>query len=199
VTTLSGDRQPGSESGLGGGEGPAAFEEVEARERKGQFSPPRVEIQLASKNVAERLRIPLGTNVISRQQQRFIDEQPWSLQISYYPMSLFQRGAEKLIQAQDIPEGTVKYLAEALQLKQVGYRDRIAVRRANDNELRFFGLREDAGIPMMVLLRTACGVDGNSTEPYPFRFTESVFPGDRNQFIINAGEVHDRLAGPAEV
>ena len=57
---------------------------------------------------------------------------------------------------------------------------------------------------MMVLLRTAYGVEGengddDATEPFPFRFTESVFPGDRNQFIINAGEVPDRLAEPAEV
>jgi GntR family transcriptional regulator len=203
VTTLSGEWQPGTDSGLGGGEGSAAFKEVEARGRQGRFVPPRVEIQLAKKNVAERLRIPLGTNVISRHQQRFIDDQPWSLQTSYYPMSLYERGAKKLLQADDIPEGAVAHLGEVLHLKQVGYRDRIAVRRANDTELRFFGIREDAGIPMMVLLRTAYGVEGengdDATEPFPFRFTESVFPGDRNQFIINAGEVPDRLAEPAEV
>jgi GntR family transcriptional regulator len=199
VTTLSGEWQPGSDSGLGGGEGSAAFNEVEARSREGKFLLPRVEIQLARKKVAERLRVPVGTNVISRHQRRFIDEQPWSLQTSYYPMSLYERGAKKLIQADDIPEGAVRHLGEVLQLKQVGYRDRIAVRRANDSELEFFGLREDAGIPMMVLLRTAYGIDGAASEPFPFRFTESVFPGDRNQFVINAGEVPDRLAEPAEV
>jgi hypothetical protein len=114
-------------------------------------------------------------------------------------MSLYEAGAKKLVQADDIPEGAVRHIGEVLQLKQVGYRDRIAVRRATDDELRFFGLREDAGIPMMVLLRTAYGVNGDANKPFPFRFTESVFPGDRNQFIINAGEVPDRLAGPAEV
>jgi GntR family transcriptional regulator len=201
VTTLSGEWQPESDSGLGGGEGSAAFEEVGARGREGKFLPPRVEIQLARKNVAERLHIPVGTNVVGRHQQRFIDDQPWSLQTSYYPMSLYERGAKKLLQADDIPEGTVAHLGEVLQLKQVGYRDRIAVRRANDTELRFFGLREDAGIPMMVLLRTAYGVEGDSdaNKPFPFRFTESVFPGDRNQFIINVGGVPGRLAEPAEV
>jgi GntR family transcriptional regulator len=200
VTTLSGEWQPESDLGMGGGEGSAAFKEVEARGRQGRFLPPRVEIQLAKKNVAERLRIPLGTNIISRHQQRFIDDQPWSLQTSYYPMSLYERGAKKLLQADDIPEGAVAHLGEVLNLKQVGYRDRIAVRRANDTELRFFGIREDAGIPMMVLLRTAYGVEGDdATEPFPFRFPVSVFPGDRNQFIINAGEVPYRLAKPAEV
>ena len=199
VTTLSGEWQPGSDSGLGGGEGSAAFNEVEARGRKGKFLPPRVEIQLAGKNVSERLRVPPGTNVISRHQRRFIDGQPWSLQTSYYPMCLSDRGAKQLLLAEDIEDGAVKYLGDVLQLKQVGYRDRIAVRRANEHELSFFGLREDANIPVFVLLRTAYGVDGASTEPFPFRFTESVFPSDRNQFVINAGEVPDRLTEPAEV
>jgi GntR family transcriptional regulator len=199
VTTLSGEWQPEPDPGLGGGEGSAAFEEVTARGRDGKFLPPRVEIQLAGKNVAQRLRMSQGANVISRHQQRFIDGQPWSLQTSYYPMSIYERGAKLLIQASDIPEGAVRHIEEALQLKQVGYRDRIAVRRANDNELRFFGLREDADIPMMVLLRTAYGIDGDAREPFPFRFTESVFPGDRNQFVINAGEVPGRLAEPAEI
>jgi GntR family transcriptional regulator len=199
VTTLSGEWQPGSDSGLGGGEGSAAFKEVGARGRAGKFLPPRVEIQVANKNVADRLRISPGTSVISRHQQRFIDDLPWSLQTSHYPMNLSDRGARKLLQATDIPEGAVGHLAEALQLKQVGYRDRIAVRRANDEELRFFGLREDAGIPVVVILRTAYGIDDTTSAPYPFRLTESVFPADRNQFVINAGDVPDRLAGPAEV
>jgi GntR family transcriptional regulator len=199
VTTLSGEWQPESDSGLGGGEGTAAFNEVEARGLEGRFSRPRVEIQLATKNVADRLRIPPDSNVISRHQQRFVGDRPWSLQTSYYPMKLLEQGAQLLIQADDIKQGTVKYLAERLGLKQVGYRDRIASRRANAEELRFFGLREDASVPVFVLLRTAYGEDAESTEPYPFRFTESVFPSDRNQFVINVGVVPDRLADPAEV
>jgi GntR family transcriptional regulator len=200
VTTLSGEWQPESDSGLGGGEGTAAFNEVKDRGLQGRFSTPRVEIQLASRNVSERLRISAGSNVISRHQQRFVGDQPWSLQTSYYPMKLLEQGARLLIQADDIKQGTVKYLEEALQLKQVGYRDRIASRRANGEELRFFGLREDARIPVFVLLRTAYGVDGSSSDPFAFRLTESVFPSDRNQFVINVGEVPDRLpAKPAEV
>jgi GntR family transcriptional regulator len=203
VTTLSGEWQPESDSGLGGGEGTAAFNEVEARGLEGRFSRPRVEIQLASKIVAEQLGIPPDSNVISRHQQRFVGDRPWSLQTSYYPMKLLEQGAQLLIQADDIKQGTVKYLAEELRLKQVGYRDLIASRRANAEELRFFGLREDASIPVFVLLRTAYGVDGSSnepTEPFAFRLTESVFPSDRNQFVINVGEVLDRRpAKPAEV
>jgi hypothetical protein len=43
------------------------------------------------------------------------------------------------------------------------------------------------------------GFAENPAGPIPFRFTETVFPSDRNQFVINAGEVPDRLAEAAEV
>jgi GntR family transcriptional regulator len=168
ITTLSGEWQTDSDSGLGGGEGPAAFKEVEARYRAWRASTPKVEIQQASGNVASRLRIPEGTSVISRHQERYIDEKPWSLQTSYYPMTLSE-GARRLIEATDIGEGTVKYLR----------------------------LPDDGRIPVVVLLRT--GFAESPDGPAPFRLTESVFPSDRNQFVINAGEVPDRLADAAEV
>ena len=49
--------------------------------------------------------------MVSRHQQRFIDGTPWSLQTSYYPMTLVEQGATKLIQATDMTEGAVAYLA----------------------------------------------------------------------------------------
>ena len=81
----------------------------------------------------------------------------------------------------------------------MGFRDRIAVRRANEDELKFFGLREDARIPVVVLLRTAYAVDEATPSPFAFRFTETVFPSDRNQFVINNGVVPKPLADPADV
>ena len=195
VTTLSGDWQ--DESNLGGGEGTAAFKEVEARERTAQVKTPRIEIQQAAKNVAARLRVEPGTQVISRHQQRFIDDQPWSLQTSFYPRVLAKQGADRLLDAEDIPEGTVKYLEETLHIKQAGYRDRIFARPPTKDEVEFFRLRDDAGTPVFVLLRTAYA---NGPEVLkPFRLTETVFPSDRNQFVISAGEVPEGPAEPAEV
>ncbi len=127
VTTLSGDWQ--EESGLGGGEGRAALAEVQARERTPEVSEPRVEVQKAHGYVA-RLQLEEGANVISRRQERRIDGRIWSLQTSFYPFSFAGRGATRLLEASEIPEGTVKYLEETLHLKQVGYRDLIAIRRA---------------------------------------------------------------------
>ena len=76
ITTLSGDWQ--TESGLGGGEGQASLEEVKARHRTADASEPRVEVKKASGYVADRLQVSDGTNVISRHQERYIDDQPWS-------------------------------------------------------------------------------------------------------------------------
>ncbi len=50
-----------------------------------------------------RSRSRADAHVVSRHQQRFIDDMPWSLQTSYYPMTLVEQGATRLIQATDIP------------------------------------------------------------------------------------------------
>ena len=195
ITTLSGDWQ--TDSGLGGGEGKAALEEVKTRERTADVSDPRVEIKKAHGYVADRLQVSEGTSVISRHQERYIDGQPWSLQTSFYPMDFVVRGAGRLLEAVNIDEGTVKYLEETLQLKQVGYRDLVAVRAPDENEVKFFRIPEDGRIPVFVLLRT--GFAEPSEGLIAFRLTESVFPSDRNQFVINAGEVPSRLGSAAEV
>lgn len=193
ITTLSGDFQ--TDSGLGGGEGQAALAEVTARDRTANSSKPRVEIKQAEGYVADRLQVAEGTQVISRHQERHIDDQPWSLQTSFYPMDLVLRGATKLLEAADIDDGTVQYLGKVLQLKQVGYRDLIAARPPDENEMKFFRLLE--GVQVFVLLRT--GFAEGDDKVTAFRLTESVFPTDRNQFVINAGQVPGRLGSSAEV
>jgi GntR family transcriptional regulator len=195
ITTLSGDWQ--TESGLGGGEGSAAIEEVTTRGRKAEVSDPRVEIRKAQGYVADRLQLEEGVQVISRHQERYIDGQPWSLQTTYYPMSFVTRGATRLLEAIDLDQGTVKYLGEKLDLKQVGYRDLILVRAPDENEIKFFRLPDDGRIPVVVSLRT--GFAEEQGEVVSFRLTESVFPSDRNQFVINAGRVPGRLGGAAEI
>jgi GntR family transcriptional regulator len=195
ITTLSSDWQ--TDSGLGGGEGMAALEEVKAGERRAEVSEPRVEVRKARGYVADRLQISGGANVISRHQERYIDGLPWSLQTSFYPFDFAVRGATRLLEAVNIDEGTVRYLEETLQLKHVGYRDLIAVRPPDENEAKFFRLPDDGRIPIVVLLRT--GFAKAPEELIAFRLTESVFPSDRNQFVINAGEVSNRLGGAAEV
>jgi GntR family transcriptional regulator len=193
VTTLSASQ----ETGLGGGEGKAALAEVEERGRTAFVSEPKVEIRNASGNVRARLRVPDGTQVVSRHQERYIDDTPWSLQTTYYPMDLVLKGAVKLLAPEDISGGAIAYLQQTLGLVQVGYRDRILVRQPHEDESRFFGLPDDGRISVVSLMRT--GYQPSAEGPVPFRVTFTVLPADRNQLVINFGEVPGALAAPAVV
>jgi GntR family transcriptional regulator len=130
------------------------------------------------------LRIKQGAEIISRHERRFIDGTPWSMQTSYYPMEFADRGAERLRSARNISEGTVTYLEDTLHIRQVGYRDWITVRAPNATEADFFRLPADGRVPMYEITRTA--YDGNGQ---PIRVTLTVYPADRNQFIVNVGMV----------
>ena len=142
VTTLSKD----PETGGGSDEGPIYREEVEAESRIPDTTEPRVEMQKADETTANTLGVSLGEPIVSRHYQRSIDGTPWSLQTSFYPMSLVQRGALRLIQATDIIEGTVAYLRDALGIRQTGYRDLITVRAPNETETAFFKLPDDGRV-----------------------------------------------------
>jgi GntR family transcriptional regulator len=181
VTTLT-----GNVTGFGGGEGDVYRSEVQAGNRTFAVSSVQVEIQEATESVAYGLGVPRGSEVISRHERRFIDGHPWSMQTSFYPTEFADRGAERLRSARDITEGTVKYLADKLGIRQAGYRDWITVRAPNSNEADFFKIPPDGRVPVCEISRTA--FDGNQK---PMRLTTTVYPADRNQFIINVGEVPD--------
>jgi len=191
VTTLSAD----PDTGLGGGEGDGAFAEVRERGRTPTASVPRVEVQFAPRYIAARLRLPEGTQVLTRRQERYIDRLPWSLQTTAYPMDLVLQGAVDLLKAQDIPGGAVAYLSRTLNVAPVGHRDRILVRPPNEDEARFFKLPDDGRVSVVSVVRT--GYRASEEGPVPFRATFTSFPADRNQFVINSGEVPRELAAPA--
>jgi len=179
VTTLTG--APGS----GGREATSVYiAEVRASRRTPKISEPRVEIQQASPVIADALRIEERAAVVSRHQMCYIDRTPWSLQTSFYPMTLVERGAIRLIQATDILEGAVSYLAKEFGIKQAGYRDTIAVRAPDENEIAFFKLPADGRVAVFEIFRVGFDKSGER-----FRLTISVYPADRNRFRVNVGEV----------
>jgi GntR family transcriptional regulator len=184
VTTLTGD--PGV-----GGDGDIYLAEVKAALRTPDASGPRVEIQQADNSLAAELRLMEGATVVSRHQERYIDGVPWSLQTSFYPLSLVERGAGHLIEARDIEQGSVRYLSETIGIKQVGYRDTVRVRAPDVTEARFFALPDDGHVPVIETLRTA--FDESSA---PFRLTVSVYPADRNEFAVNVGQIPAEFAAP---
>jgi GntR family transcriptional regulator len=179
VTTLTSDP-----SSAGASEGASYLSEVRERNRVPSDSPIQVEIQAASGDIARGLWIDEGTEVISRHERRFIDGTPWSMQTSFYPMELAERGAARLMRPANIEEGTVLYLAETLNIRQVGYRDWITVRAPNPTEADFFKLAADGRVSMYEIFRTAFDEDGQ-----PIRLTVTAYPADRNQFILEVGKV----------
>jgi GntR family transcriptional regulator len=183
VTTLTGDPM----TGQGGGEGGVYIAEVQAGGRTSTRSEPRVEVQRAIEGIADALRIKEGDQVVSRHYERFIDDIPFSLQTSFYPMSLVLRGAARLIEAIDIPEGTVVYLDEKLGVKQAGYRDSIQARPPNDQEAPFFRIPADGQIPVFEVYRIAFDESGDR-----IRLTITIYPVDRNRLVINVGDVPPR-------
>ena len=177
ITTLTGEPKTAS-----GGEGNTYLREVTAQFRRPKDSLPRVEIQPADNS--PELKLPADASVVSRHQQRYIDDTPWSLQTSFYPMSFVEAGAARLLQASNIDEGTVEYLDSALDIKQVGWRDTITVRTPNEIEVTFFKLPDDGRVSVIETRRTAFNEKGT-----PIRLTVSVYPADRNQFAVIVGQV----------
>jgi GntR family transcriptional regulator len=177
----------------GFGEG-AVYGAPAAATRKVPYaSDPRIEIHQAVGNLAKELQLEGGAAVISRNQQRFIDDKPWSLQTTWYPMSFVDRGAVELIQAKDMPGGVVRYLEDVLGIKQVGWRDKISVRPPDKNEALFFGLPDDGRVEVFEIRRIAFQDSGA-----PLRLTVTTFPADRNEFVVHVGRVPNEMPARGE-
>ena len=99
-------------------------------------------------------------------------------------MGFALKGADQLLEPEDIKIGAVRYLGETLGLQQVGYRDWITVRAPDAIEALFFYLPQDGRIGVFENFRI--GFDQTGT---PMRVTVTIFPTDRNQFVINVGDV----------
>jgi GntR family transcriptional regulator len=157
---------------------------VASRLRRPDVSVPRIEIQRAAGLPATELLLPDSASVVSRHQQRFIDSLPYSLQTTFYPMELVERGAVRLIQAEDIEEGAVGYIKKSIGVEQVGWRQRIVVRVPDATEAAFFNVPDDGRIAVIEFITTGYETDGR-----PIRATVTTYPADRNQFVMTSGRV----------
>jgi GntR family transcriptional regulator len=184
VTTLTTDPKTGPGGDITQDSGAARNLSAKGKPRDVFSTDPQVEIQKATSLIASALEIGEGSQVISRHQKRSIDGTPWAMQTSFYPMGFVLKGADKLLEAGDIGVGTVQYLANTLGLRQVGYRDWILVRTPEITEATFFSLPPDGRVNVFEILRTAFDQTGTA-----MRLTITVYPTDRNQFIVNVGDV----------
>lgn len=182
------------QAGDGGEEGQTYPTRVKEQDRLGQAGPPRVALLKCPPDIARLLGISQNEEVISRGQDRYIDGELWSVQTSYYPRKWYEeKGADLLLKAEDIPQGTIRYLS-SLGLKQARYEDWITARVAKDDEPQRFGVPHNAA--MFLIYRTGFTEDGTA-----IRVTVSLYPADRNQFSYHFDDLpvedEDRLQAPA--
>lgn len=140
-----------------------------------------LKIEPASPYVAKELGLDEGTSTVLRSVLRFVDGAPWSIQNTWYPMSL--AAGTRLIDPTDIPEGTTRYLA-TLGYVQIGYWDEWTTRMPSPAESRKLEL--GPGTPLLICRRT-----GYTTEQ-PLRVTETIFAGDRNRIVYELGDTSAR-------
>lgn len=181
VTIMSGDPNPANAKGSVDPESTSYLSAVAEEHRKVSKSKPKLELQKPPEPVRLRLRIGEEDEVIVRHEQRFSDGGPWSLLTSFYPMDLVtKKGASRLLSVDDIPEGTVQYLA-TVGVHQTSYRDWITARAPDEDEQKFFHIAHSVWV--FALYRT-----GFDQDKQPMRVTVSIFPADRNQFIYDEGD-----------
>jgi GntR family transcriptional regulator len=181
LTTLSGNAE--------GGENSTYLSAVARGGREPTNTPPRVEIHSSSR--APELELGDDEQILSRHQERSIDGNPYSLQTSYYPLS-YAAKAPRLLQAGEIEEGAVAYIAENVGVKQAGWRDELQVRTANSQEMDFFDLSPKSGAQVIEAFRTAFDGDG-----HPIRLTVTVYAADRNRLAYEAGLPSDAMSAEA--
>jgi GntR family transcriptional regulator len=209
VTTLSQD----PETGRAGGDASGAYQEyLDTLERRSEEAlgtgsevphlmavprkgTPSVERMPAPDYVADRLLVRPGEHVVRRYQEFWVDQMPWAIQTTFYPLDLVERGAKDLLRAADL-DGELAYIAESTGLQRCGYRVRILVRKPSGDEAKFFQLPTDGSVHVASLIRTAYE-DQPGRGPYPFRANFTVLPGDRHQFVINSGKFPDEPVNPA--
>jgi GntR family transcriptional regulator len=129
-------------------------------------------IEGADQEIATQLKIDADDLVCVRDVMRYLDDEPWSVQTSYYPMDITE--AAGLATPRDIPQGTVRALADAGFI-ETGYVDAVTARMPAPEEAR--RLDVGPGTPILVHTRTA------GTAERPTRVTRTILPTDRNRLV----------------
>lgn len=155
----------------------AFYEEVTAQGRRPSQDFSMV-IEPVTPDVAARLKVAAGELVVARACLRYVDDQPWSEQVSYYPMDVSD--AAGLATPRDIPEGTVRAMARA-GFFEVGKRDELSSRMPTPEEARALEMRP--GVPLIVYYRTTFNKER------ALRVSRTLFPGDRNTIEYELGDL----------
>lgn len=138
-------------------------------------------LEPATPYVAKCLRLEESASTVLRSVLRYVDDSPWSIQNTWYPMDIAE--GTRIIEPFDIAEGTTRYLV-SLGHAQVGYWDEWTTRMPTPEESRRLAL--GPGTPVLVCFRTGY------TAERPIRVTETIFAGDRNRIVYEIGDLAAR-------
>lgn len=158
-----------------------AIAQAEARGRMPESMPPTVNKENAPADIADRLEVPAGTEMIVRRQEWLLDGLPWKLQAVWCPKALSDEGARRLLVAEDIAEGVGRYLHSALGLVPADATFYFVPRKPNADEIRFFGFPDENDVPYVIELIRTASVTSDSG-PRPLYVAVGVYAGDRNRF-----------------
>jgi GntR family transcriptional regulator len=158
-----------------------AIEQARGQGRVPRATPPTVNLQAAPAEMAERLGVDAGTEVIVRRQEWFLDELPWKRQTAWCSKVWYDKGASRLLTAEDIPEGLGAYLQDALGLRPANTAFYFLPRKPSSDEVRFFGFPDESDVPYIIeLTRTARIADDDGSRP--LYAAVGIYAGDRNRF-----------------
>jgi DNA-binding GntR family transcriptional regulator len=135
----------------------------------------QVEMVTAGRDVAGRLRVPVGTLVVARRRVRYINGQPTNINDSHYPLDVVRD--TPIMSPEDVPEGTNQLLAD-LGYPQVRAFDEIFVRMPDPEEIQ----RLDLGPGTPIAVHYVTGYTGGDR---PVRCTINVLPGDLHRICID--------------
>ncbi|ATL65765.1 GntR family transcriptional regulator [Nocardia terpenica] len=144
------------------------------REPAKQFS---ARMEPASAEVAMWLGVPKDSWVVSRTVVQYLDNEPWSWEISFYPRDLAE--VTGIDSPHDIPEGTTRRLVER-GYAETAHRDTIVARPATAEEAAVLGV----GIGTMLLDHLRIG----ATAERITRVTRHRSTAARNRLAYELGE-----------
>ncbi len=150
------------------------FIRAQGAEPKEEFSLSMLEATAA---IAERLLVPEGSVVILRRLQRSANNEPVSIQDSYYPEDLAK--GTRIMEPRVVAEGIGQELARLGHI-QVGYRDELIAEMPSLDEVTALNL--SPGVPVLRHWRTAYAVDR------PIRVTRTIFAADRNRLVYEGAD-----------
>lgn len=139
-----------------------------------QFS---ARMEPAGADVAHWLGVPKHSWVVARTVVQYLDHEPWSWEVSYYPRDLAE--STGIDSPYDIPEGTTRRLAER-GFPETAHRDTVVARPADPDEAAVLGVA--AGTVLLDHLRIGASASR------VMRVSRQRSPAARNRLAYELGD-----------